>query len=209
MGRRSQHKPEELRELILDAAQRIVEGGGISQLSAREVARMIGYAPGTLYNMYENLDDILLRVQARMLESLDDRLVAAMSGTKGSDAIRGFATCYLDFAHERPKLWSLLQEHHLALGKPAPQWYLDRLFSPPRRLEGPIAYLIKGEDEAAVQRSARSLWASIHGIALQSTSRKIDSMAAESGKELIENLVETYIAGLKSLRAKAGDQRAA
>ena len=68
MGRRSQHTPEELRELILTATRRIVEERGFRALSAREIAREIGYAPGTLYNMYENLDEILLRVEARVLK---------------------------------------------------------------------------------------------------------------------------------------------
>jgi hypothetical protein len=51
MGRRSVHSPEELRQLILDASQTIVERNGITGLSAREIARMIGYSPGTLYNI--------------------------------------------------------------------------------------------------------------------------------------------------------------
>ena len=42
MGRRSTHTPQQLRELILDAAQDIIEAQGIAGLSAREIARRIG-----------------------------------------------------------------------------------------------------------------------------------------------------------------------
>ena len=66
MGRRSVHSPEELRQLILDASQTIVERNGITGLSAREIARMIGYSPGTLYNIFENLDDVLLTLQVQL-----------------------------------------------------------------------------------------------------------------------------------------------
>ncbi len=55
MGRRAVHSPEELRQLILDASRTIVETNGISGLSAREIARVIGYSPGTLYNIFETL----------------------------------------------------------------------------------------------------------------------------------------------------------
>ena len=60
MGRRSTHSPQQLRELILDAAQEIIDVHGLAGLSAREIARRIGYSPGTIYNMFDNLDDCLL-----------------------------------------------------------------------------------------------------------------------------------------------------
>ncbi len=45
MGRRSIHTPEELRELIIDATTAIVEQQGLEGLSAREIAKRIGYSP--------------------------------------------------------------------------------------------------------------------------------------------------------------------
>ena len=74
MGRRSTHTPQQLRELILDAAQDIIQVQGLAGLSAREIARRIEYSPGTIYNMFENLDDVVLHVEARVLEALDKRL---------------------------------------------------------------------------------------------------------------------------------------
>ena len=74
MGRRSTHTPQQLRELILDAAQEIIQVQGLAGLSAREIARRIEYSPGTIYNMFENLDDVVLHVEARVLEALDKRL---------------------------------------------------------------------------------------------------------------------------------------
>jgi len=42
MGRRSTHTPQQLRELILNAAQEIIQSLGLAGLSAREIARRIG-----------------------------------------------------------------------------------------------------------------------------------------------------------------------
>ena len=39
MGRRSTHTPDQLRQLILDAAEAIIETNGLAGLSAREIAR--------------------------------------------------------------------------------------------------------------------------------------------------------------------------
>ena len=66
--------------MILDAAKSIVEEGGATELSAREIARRIGYAAGTLYNVFDNLDDILLRVEAELFEQLDAGLAGSLDG---------------------------------------------------------------------------------------------------------------------------------
>ena len=74
MGRRSIHTPDELRELIIEATTSIVEQDGLEGLSAREIAKRVGYSPGTLYNVFENLDDLLLIIEARLLDELAGRL---------------------------------------------------------------------------------------------------------------------------------------
>ena len=125
MGRRSQHTPEELRELILTATRRIVEERGFRALSAREIAREIGYAPGTLYNMYDNLDEILLRVEARVLKDLDDHLGKSMADKKKPELLSSFVEAYIDFAYTNARLWELVQFHYPESKKSVPEWYLD------------------------------------------------------------------------------------
>ena len=127
MGRRSTHTPEQLRELILDAAQAIIESNGLAGLSAREIARRIGYSPGTIYNMFQNLDDVVLHVEARVLDALDARLAAALTQGPPEEGARRLAEAYLAFTHERPKLWNLLFEHYMPGGSDTPPWYQQKL----------------------------------------------------------------------------------
>ena len=100
MGRRSVHTPEELRELILKAATELIERGGLASLSAREIARAIGYSPGTLYNVFENLDDLVLTIEARMLDQLSARLIESLNGSDPSQRIFKLAHAYLRFTHQ-------------------------------------------------------------------------------------------------------------
>ena len=51
MGRRADHSRDELHSLALDAACRIVDDQGMDALTARGVARAIGYSPGSLYTI--------------------------------------------------------------------------------------------------------------------------------------------------------------
>ena len=74
MARRADHSREELCEIAMQAAERIVETDGLRALTARNVADAIGYSPGTLYNLFANLDELILQLNGRTLDALHDRL---------------------------------------------------------------------------------------------------------------------------------------
>ena len=126
MGRRSIHSPEELRELIIQATTEIVEENGLEGLSAREIAKRIGYSPGTLYNVFENLDDILLTIEARLLDRLADRLAKTDASGTPQERLKRLTETYFAFTQERPKLWNLLVEHRLPVGKDLPTMVPDQ-----------------------------------------------------------------------------------
>ncbi len=196
MGRRSQHSPDELRQLILEAAHRIIATGGFSELSAREIAREIGYAPGTLYNLFRNLDEILLRVETEIFGRLDKALSVEMEGRKGIDAVRRFAVAYAAFAYEHTKLWHLIQEHHLAVVQAGPDWYLEKVYAPAIRLEVVLAKLSGIQDVEQAARTARIIWSAVHGIIQVAMTAKFGALPQSTTVAMIENLVQNYLTGL-------------
>jgi AcrR family transcriptional regulator len=198
MGRRSSHTPEELRELILTAAEDIIEAGGLAELSAREVARRIDYSPGTLYNIFDNLADLILHVEARVLTRLDERLQKAIDGSIGEVAIRRLSVAYLKFSHESPRLWNLLFEHHMPPGTAVPDWYHAKLRQPLRRLEREFGHLVGG----GAERSAWALWAGLHGIASLSTAHKAGNITVDHAHDMLEELLDCFLAGLRKRHAK-------
>lgn len=198
MGRRSTHTPQQLRELILEAARDIIETEGLSGLSAREIARRIGYSPGTIYNMYQNLDDVVLHVEARVLDALEVRLASVFADGAGPETLPALARAHLAFTHEKPKLWNLLFEHHMPSDAVLPDWYQQKLEGLLRRVEQALAPLFPAGKEADRQRAARVLWAGVHGITSLSTADKLSIVTTEAGSRLIDDLVETYIRGVKA-----------
>jgi AcrR family transcriptional regulator len=196
MGRRSSHTPEELRELILTAAEDIIEAGGLAELSAREVARRIDYSPGTLYNMFENLADLVLHVEARVLTRLDEHLQNAVDASTGEEAIRRLSVAYLKFSHESPRLWNLLFEHHMPPGTEVPDWYQAKLMQPLRRLEREFCDLAGG-DTTRGARAAWVLWAGLHGIASLSTAHKAGNSTVDHAHDMLEELLDCFLAGLR------------
>lgn len=203
MGRRSVHTAEELRELILDASTELIEVNGLAGLSAREIARRIGYSPGTLYNIFENLDDLVLTIEGRLL----DRLTLALSDLPRSPSpaqnVRRLAQAYLQFTHENPKLWNLLFEHHLPQGRDVPAWYQSKLEGLLARVETALAPLLPNADPQTVRRAARVLWAGVHGITSLSTTDKLSIVSSDAAPALVDDLVSAYLTGLTEQRHPA------
>jgi AcrR family transcriptional regulator len=202
MGRRSTHTPEELRELILKAAEDLVERQGLAGLSAREIARLVGYSAGTLYNCFEHLDDLILHVEARMLDRLDQALGKVDKSGSPEQRVKRLALSYLNFTHQRPKLWNLLFEHHLPAGSVVPTWYQDKLDALMARVEDALRPLLSSTSEKEVERAARVLWAGVHGITSLATADKLASVTHDTARRLVEDLVTNYLAGM-SARAEA------
>jgi AcrR family transcriptional regulator len=196
MGRRSSHTPQQLRTLILDAAQEIIEAQGLAGLSAREIARRIGYSPGTIYNIFANLDDVVLNVEARVLDALDKRLSDVMQGNDGGDPLMRVAHAYLAFTQDKPRLWNLLFEHHMPAGTELPAWYQQKLEGLTAQVERALAPHFPHGNEAELRRASRVLWAGLHGISSLSTADKLSVVTTETAGRLIDDLIGTYLAGL-------------
>ena len=135
MGRRSDHSREELRELALRAAEKVVERDGLRELSARQVARKIGYAVGTLYNLFEDFDDLVIQVNARTLDALHQDLTQELERARGQGAVLALALRYSIFVVNHSKRWNALFEHSLPAGRELPPWYQEKI----QRLLGILA----------------------------------------------------------------------
>ena len=195
MGRRSLHTPEELRALILNAAETLVENGGLEKLSARSIAKEIGYAPGTLYNVYDNIDDIILRIEGRLLDELDTYVSDAIQGQTGRQAMHAFASAYIQFAHQKRSLWHLLQEHSIPSELKVPDWYSDKIQAPVKRLRKLLAQEFPHLESDRQERGAIALWGSIHGQATLATSRKL-GVQEHMTPQLLSETIDSFLNGL-------------
>src|SRR6478736_441854 len=103
MARRSDHAPEELKRLALEAAEAIALEEGLRGLTVRRVAERIGYAPGTIYNLFANLDDLIVQLNGMTLDALAVELGAAAGGSPATRPQR-LVEAYFDFVESRPRL---------------------------------------------------------------------------------------------------------
>ena len=52
----------ELRARLIDVAERTIAENGLAALKARDLAREAGCSVGTIYNVFEHLDELILCV---------------------------------------------------------------------------------------------------------------------------------------------------
>ncbi len=103
MARRSDHTREQLTELALSSAEQLLNTKPASALSTRQIATKMGYTVGTLYQIFKNLPDLLLHVNARTLKRLyEDCLRLEIKHHSPEDNILAYANLYLEFAHKHP-----------------------------------------------------------------------------------------------------------
>ena len=195
MGRRSDHSREELYEMTVAAARGIVEAHGFRALTVRKIADAIGYSPGTIYNL---LDDLIIRLNGGTLDELFDRLSAIEGSgdpTLDLDRLLGAYLAYLD-AH--PSLWNLLFEHTRPEGQVLPKWYVDKVANILELLEQALSPHFP-EDRANEKRhAARVLWASLHGICSLSQAGKLEVVTTQTPREMARLLVGIFLTGLET-----------
>ena len=196
MARRSAHTPEELRQCILDAAQSIIERDGLVGLSAREVARLIGYSPGTLYNIFENLDDVLLTLQTQLAGRLVDVMKTVPAAATPQASIDALGRAYIDFALENKRMWNLLFTHNLPEGKSAPAGLHDNINAVGVIVADVLKPLMPNASKAEIEIAARALWSGVHGITAIAVTGKGPSLTGATAHLFVKQLTSTYTNGL-------------
>ena len=61
--------------MAIDAAGQIVAEAGLRGLTTRKVATALGYSPGSLYMVFDGLDDLIMQTNVVTVTALRDALV--------------------------------------------------------------------------------------------------------------------------------------
>ena len=120
---------ERLKANTLLVARRIVTNEGLGALQARRIANDAGCSVGTIYNLYDGLDDLIINVNAATLEDLGGNLRAEKERSVQAplrERLTGLAMSYLMFALESQTSWRAIFEHQLAKDRTIPDWYRER-----------------------------------------------------------------------------------
>lgn len=202
MARRSDHTRDELKDIILEESWKIVDEHGFSGLTARRIAKNIGYAPGTIYNVFGSMNDLYLAVNNLTLDKLHRILSGRECQSENKTPahnMKQMARLYRMFVKQHKAHWLMLFTYVLPQDQKAPAWYEEKialLFEP---LENLLKPFFTNHQARNRKMAARVLWASVHGICFLEETGKIPlANAQDNPPDMTGYLIDNFIEGIKS-----------
>jgi AcrR family transcriptional regulator len=135
---------------------------------ARNLAQDAGCAVGAIYNVFGDLTDLVLAVNARTFESLgvavSDVLLDAPSDAVEQLVIMSQA--YHHFAAEHHNLWRAMFDVGRPTTETAPDCYLREMGQLMAHFAAPLSVISPHLGEQDLELMAHALFSSVHGIVL-------------------------------------------
>lgn len=198
MGRRGDHTFDQLTNMILGAAKDLLIEEGFQRISTRKIANRIGYSVGTLYNVFQNLDDIYMHLNGRTLDELIKILDNAIAD-KTVSQIKSMSYAYIKFSMDNFNAWSLLFEYRFPDNMVAPKWYNEKIEHLYSIVGKALAHALQINDPQKLKGYITVIWAGIHGICVLSTKGKLSRAGVQESQSqlLIDNFIDNYLNGVK------------
>jgi AcrR family transcriptional regulator len=185
------------REELVAAAEKAIAAKGLAGVKSRELAARIGVANGAVFNLVTDMDELILRVGSQTLARLDAALSAAEASGAPSPAetLVRIAVAYCDFAAENLELWRALFEHRMAPEKAIPEWAIEEQMNLFRHIYHPLAKCFPKWSKDELGITARSLFASVHGMVSLGLEQKLIAVPVAALRDEIATIVKATIKG--------------
>ena len=185
-----------LRENLVLIAERTIADHGLGALRARDLASEAGCAVGAIYNVFGDLTDLVLSVNARTFRRLGADVAEALAGAPQDpvEQLVVMAQAYHRFAADNHLSWRALFDVERAPGEAAPDWYLEemgRLFT---YISDPLAVIFPNRDPHEHALLTRALFSSVHGIVLLG----LDEASAGVPSEDIDRMIALVLRQIAS-----------
>ncbi len=176
-----------LREKLIDIAEATITAEGLPALRARDLAAQAGCAVGAIYNVFGDLTDLVLAVNARTFERLGATVSEALAEAPMDpvEQLVAMSGGYHRFATDNHNVWRALFDVDRPAGQDAPDWYLRDMARLLAYIDAPLAVIFP---QMAVNDRAlmtRALFSSVHGIVLLGLDRASSGVPAEQIDRMI------------------------
>jgi AcrR family transcriptional regulator len=201
---RREREREEIRRKILDAAHDLFAREGYERVTMRRIAEAIEYSPTTIYNHFEDKDDLVQSLCDEDFARLLGALQAEQPPADPIEQIRQLGLAYARFGVDYPN------HYRFMFMTPGKFEHIHELSGSGQQAFG----LLHSAVEKAISRGvfrpgnadamAQVLWASLHGVvALLITLRPPHWPHAPAVPDLVARVVDNSIAGLLAAPARS------
>lgn len=192
---------ERLRRDIAASAAVLLEAEGFSAIQARRIAQEAGCSVGTIYNLFGDIDGVLIAVNTQTLAMLGDAVGengSALAGRPLRDRLIGLGLAYTRFATANQRRWEAVFKHQVTAGREVPPSYLadqDRLIAVIETALGPADQLGGLHRRAML---ARSLFGAVHGIVALALDNRIGGRIRADLEAHVITILDLAATGLEA-----------
>jgi AcrR family transcriptional regulator len=195
-----------LKEVLLEAARKLIEQHGPVGFSLTEAARLAGVSPAAPYRHFRDRDALLAEVARSGFDRFAARLDSAWN--KGVptplSAFDALGRAYLAFAREEPASYAVMFEPGLPAEEAARMPGAARAFEVLQKAAAALCRGLAERDRPPVRLMSLHIWATSHGVATlfaQSGTEQAKAVPM-SAEEILESAMLIYLRGLGILPAK-------
>jgi AcrR family transcriptional regulator len=174
-----QDRKAKLRDRLIDAAEAQIVDGGLNTVKARDMARKAECALGAIYNVFDDINDLVMAVNGRTFHKLGEVVSVAVENARDetpNDQLIAMSKAYLGFAAENTYLWRALFDLEMSSESKVPEWYLAELAQLFAHIARPLALLFPELPRDELDLMVRALFSSVHGIVLLGLEKRISGV---------------------------------
>ena len=183
---------DELRARLIEIAEARICAEGLDGLRARDLAREAGCAVGAIYNVFADMNQLVLAVNGRTFLRLGDqvrRTVEAQPDPAPIAQLIAMAEGYRAFATENRNAWLALFDLRMSSDADVPDWYWQEMGALFDIIATPLRALHPDHSPEDLDLLVRTLFSAVHGIVLLGVEKRISGVPDERVAQMLALLV--------------------
>jgi AcrR family transcriptional regulator len=188
-----------LKEVLLEAARKLIEQYGPAGFSLTEAARLAGVSPAAPYRHFRDRDALLAEVARHGFERFAARLDMAWNNGVPTplSAFGNLGKAYLAFARDEPASYAVMFETGLVDDAKAAGPAGERAFDVLQRAAAALLRALPEKDRPPVKLVSLHIWAISHGVATLFAQGGAEARRLPlPAEEILESAMLVYLKGL-------------
>jgi AcrR family transcriptional regulator len=157
----------------------------------------MGYTVGTLYLIFNNLNDLIYAVNAQTVAKMRLQMEQATAGLADpAERLRAMAHSYLAFALANPNLWRLAFEHQMPEGEAIPELIIAETDQVLMAALDTFKQFLPELNNEALTIIAAAFWSAIHGVCHLAVTDTLKVAHIDAERLVLNCLVNSFIGGI-------------
>ena len=160
----SQVDIDSFRDSYCETAYELYQREDYDAVTMRGIAKVMGCSPMMAYRYFENKDDVLAALRAKLFDRLAQALEDVPATLSPLKYLQALAGAYANFAHEEPHAYRLLYVIHSHQAQTYPETERAQKRTRKTLFEATRRGVESGEIQGDPALLAHTFWACIHGL---------------------------------------------